>query len=276
MAVTQYIGARYVPLFADPIDWDSTKTYEPLTVVYNKGNSYTSRQYVPAGIDISNDNYWARTGNYNAQIEKYRSEVASFDDRITTNATAISAETTRATEAEQTNATAISNEVTRAKEAENGIADELTRSSPIFFTSTTNEAYIGVPEKTSFAEGVARFTAPGIYIIQSDVLIPSLTSNSKKIKGLEYYVTHTYTETPKEANNIFYDIVEWNADYTENVRVSATFIFNCTPQMFKNAGNEYIDLLIDLFSYDLTEGDPNIPVEVTFNVVKIKEFKKGA
>ena len=118
MAVTQYIGARYVPLFADPIDWDSTKTYEPLTVVYNQGNSYTSRQYVPAGIDISNDTYWARTGNYNAQIEQYRSEVATFDDRITTNETAVTTETTRAKEAEQANADAIANEVTRAKEAE--------------------------------------------------------------------------------------------------------------------------------------------------------------
>ena len=83
MSVREYIGARYVPLFADPIDWDSTKTYEPLTIVYNQGNSYTSRQYVPAGIDISNDVYWVRTGNYNAQIEQYRSEVATFDDRIT-------------------------------------------------------------------------------------------------------------------------------------------------------------------------------------------------
>ena len=89
MSVREYIGARYVPLFADPIDWDSTKTYEPLTIVYNQGNSYTSRQYVPAGIDISNDTYWARTGNYNAQIEQYRSEVATFDDRITTNETNI-------------------------------------------------------------------------------------------------------------------------------------------------------------------------------------------
>ena len=84
MSVREYIGARYVPLFADPIDWDSTKTYEPLTVVYNQGNSYTSRQYVPAGIDISNDVYWAKTGNYNAQIEQYRSEVATLDDKVTT------------------------------------------------------------------------------------------------------------------------------------------------------------------------------------------------
>lgn len=83
MAVTQYIGARYVPLFADPMQWDSTKTYEPLTVVYNAGNSYTSRQYVPAGIQIDDDGYWALTGNYNAQIEQYRAEVARCDGRIT-------------------------------------------------------------------------------------------------------------------------------------------------------------------------------------------------
>lgn len=83
MAVTQYIGERYVPLFADPMQWDSTKTYEPLTVVYNGGNSYTSRQYVPAGIQIDDDAYWALTGNYNAQIEQYRAEVAQYDGRIT-------------------------------------------------------------------------------------------------------------------------------------------------------------------------------------------------
>lgn len=82
MAVTQYIGARYVPLFADPMQWDSKKTYEPLTVVYNAGNSYTSRQYVPAGIQIDDDAYWALTGNYNAQIEQYRAEVAQCDGRI--------------------------------------------------------------------------------------------------------------------------------------------------------------------------------------------------
>lgn len=85
MAVTQYIGARYVPLFAEPLDWSSEKEYEPLTIVYNDGNSYTSRQYVPKGIQITNTDYWALTGNYNAQIEQYRSEVQTFDERITEN-----------------------------------------------------------------------------------------------------------------------------------------------------------------------------------------------
>lgn len=107
MTVKQVIGARYVPLFSEPIDWDNTKTYEPLTIVYYGGNSYTSKQAVPKGIDITNTDYWALTGNYNAQIEQYRKEVKQLDGRIGANADAIAAETTRATEAEKKNADAI-------------------------------------------------------------------------------------------------------------------------------------------------------------------------
>ena len=92
MAVTQYIGARYVPLFADPAEWNSTREYEPLTVVLYQGASYTSRQAVPIGIDISNDDFWVRTADYNAQVNQYRQEVQTFDSRITANATAISNE----------------------------------------------------------------------------------------------------------------------------------------------------------------------------------------
>ena len=99
--VTQYVGARYVPLFANPIEWNSTRAYEPLTIVLHQGNSYTSRQSVPTGVDISNDAFWAMTGNYNAQIEQYRSEVAAFSDRISQNAGAIAAETERAKAAEE-------------------------------------------------------------------------------------------------------------------------------------------------------------------------------
>lgn len=82
MSVREYIGARYVPLFADPIEWDNTKTYEPLTIVYYQGNSYTSRQAVPTGIAITNEAYWALTGNYNAQIEAYREEVSAISEII--------------------------------------------------------------------------------------------------------------------------------------------------------------------------------------------------
>lgn len=90
----QYIGARYIPIFGrkdeTSILWDNSAPYEPLTIVLYQGNSYTSRQYVPAGIEITNEAFWANTGNYNAQVEAYRQEVAAFDSRITANTTAIS------------------------------------------------------------------------------------------------------------------------------------------------------------------------------------------
>lgn len=82
MAVTQYIGARYVPLFAEPMEWTNTKQYEPLTIVLYQGNSFTSKQFVPIGVDITNENFWAETGNYNAQVEQYRREVLDFADSI--------------------------------------------------------------------------------------------------------------------------------------------------------------------------------------------------
>lgn len=78
----KYIGSRYVPKFASPLAWSSSNTYEPLTIVTNEGNSYTSRQFVPEGIAISNESYWALTGNYNAQIESYRAETAAVAEDL--------------------------------------------------------------------------------------------------------------------------------------------------------------------------------------------------
>lgn len=82
MGVTQYIGARYVPVFAEPSEWNSTRTYEPLTIVQHEGNSYTSKQSVPAGVRITDERYWAPTGNYNAQVEAYRREVKNYTDKL--------------------------------------------------------------------------------------------------------------------------------------------------------------------------------------------------
>lgn len=116
--VTQYVGARYVPLFAEPLEWDKTKAYEPLTIVLYQGNSYTSRQYVPANVEITNDAFWAETGNYNAQVEQYRQEVKSFDGRITANTQAIDNEKNRATEAENKLTQDLEAEINRATAAE--------------------------------------------------------------------------------------------------------------------------------------------------------------
>lgn len=82
MTTRQYIGARYVPKFANPIEHDPSLTYEPLVIVTYQGNSYTSRTFVPAGTPITDDTYWALTGNYNAQVEAYRQDVLSLSENL--------------------------------------------------------------------------------------------------------------------------------------------------------------------------------------------------
>lgn len=66
----QYVGARYVPKIMG--EWNKALQYEALSVVTYMGNSFTSKVAVPANIEITNEDYWVNTGNYNAQVEEYR------------------------------------------------------------------------------------------------------------------------------------------------------------------------------------------------------------
>lgn len=75
-----YVGYRYVPKIMG--DWDNAQIYEPLSIVQYQGASYTSRQYVPVGVEITNGEYWAVTGNYNAQVEQYRQDVRNLQNEV--------------------------------------------------------------------------------------------------------------------------------------------------------------------------------------------------
>lgn len=145
--VRQYVGARYVPVFADPLEWSDTIGYEPLTVVLHEGNSYTSRQSVPVGIDIDNAMYWAETGNYNAQIEAYRQEVLAYDGRITANANAIAAETQARINGDNALALRI---------------ESLSEQTPVQNENGRNAVFIGdsfMAPTTSYPQKLAYFTA---------------------------------------------------------------------------------------------------------------------
>ena len=74
--IRHYVGARYVPKFANPVEWASDTSYEALTIVTFNNASYTSKVPVPPtiGNPANNPQYWALTGNYNAQVEQYRQE----------------------------------------------------------------------------------------------------------------------------------------------------------------------------------------------------------
>lgn len=45
-------------VYSDPIAWDITKNYNPNTLVVHDDVAYVSKQRVPAGIDITNRDYW--------------------------------------------------------------------------------------------------------------------------------------------------------------------------------------------------------------------------
>lgn len=163
--VRQYVGARYVPVFADPLEWSDQREYEPLTIVTYQGNSYTSMQSVPVGVDISNTAYWVQTGNYNAQIEAYRQEVLAYDGRITANANAIAAET-QARESEVAEAMADIAAETQARiNGDDALAlriDSLSKQTPVQNENGRNAVFIGdsfMAPTTSYPQKLAYFTA---------------------------------------------------------------------------------------------------------------------
>lgn len=82
MGMREYVGARYVPVFADPTQWDITLKYEPLTVVTDNGASYVSRRYVPEGIQLENTDYWILWADYNAQLQELIEDVNTYNGRI--------------------------------------------------------------------------------------------------------------------------------------------------------------------------------------------------
>jgi hypothetical protein len=170
--VREYIGARYVPVFANPPEWDDTRGYEPLTIVLHKGNSYTSTQYVPTGIDISNTEYWLQTGNWNAQVEAYREEVLRFDGRITQNADGIKAnmaaiadEATARASADTALQQLIESEETARKAADTELANRMNdfkRMTPLENEKGRHAVFIGdsfMAPSTSYPQKLAYFVS---------------------------------------------------------------------------------------------------------------------
>lgn len=74
--LNQYLENAVIT-FADPITWNITEQYPALTcVIDSDGTAYLSKQPVPAGVDISNTNYWLPIFNYDDNINELRSQIA--------------------------------------------------------------------------------------------------------------------------------------------------------------------------------------------------------
>ena len=131
MSELQYVGARYVPKFADPYEWQANTIYEPLTVVMYNRNSYTSKKQVPANIGepTNNPEYWVCTGNYNAQIEEITNAIAKeISDRTNADSALdnkIEQEVTDRSNADSALEDKISAEVTARTEADSALDNKI-------------------------------------------------------------------------------------------------------------------------------------------------------
>ena len=232
----QYIGARYVPIFGrkgeESIEWDNSAPYEPLTIVLYQGNSYTSRQFVPVGVEITNQEFWAITGNYNAQVELYRQEVRNllpYDETPTEGSTkavtsdgikkAIADETTRATEAEKTNATAIEQ-----------------------YRREVTSALNATPIKINSFNELKTIENPSSRIIKGSNL-----ENAEIVSGIQNAYFKFDHNTPFTWNNTD----EWHTHYYENEKWNYSAKAAIT---FKDCKNVVFDGLV--FKSDIT--DPHI------------------
>ena len=101
------LGYYYIPDFAGT--WSATQEYPPLTVVeapsgiqgVTAGDSYTALDWVPVGTSLTDETYWARTGNYNAQVAALQEMVEGYDARITAAQDTAAAAQTAASDAQE-------------------------------------------------------------------------------------------------------------------------------------------------------------------------------
>lgn len=187
MSVRQYIGARYIPLIMG--EWDSTKAYEPLSVVTHQGNSYTSRQAVPVGVAITDESYWAVTSIYNSQVEAYRQEVQTFDGRITANADDI--------DTLEGNLQTVSDDVTALDGRLDAIEANSWITTPRIQDEAVTEPKIASAFKTKIANDIAAATAKKHMVVIGDSFSTTAYSTATNMwwNGVaheQYLTVHNY------------------------------------------------------------------------------------
>ena len=277
--VREYVGARYVPVFANPPEWNDTRGYEPLTIVLHEGNSFTSTQYVPTGVDISNTEYWLETGNWNAQVEAYRQEVIRFDGRITQNADGIKANTAAIADEATARASAdtalqqlIESEETARKAADTELANRMNdfeRMTPLEKEKGRHAVFIGdsfMAPSTSYPQKLAYFVSQ----------LLGWTMHNYAVGGTGWYdeggvgknflhqLEDSVTEITVPADQVSYVVIgggfnDWNdptpLNYNQlynaalNTVVKAHQLYQnaeivCIPMMFRNYG-------VDVHMHDL-------------------------
>ena len=146
-----YVGARYIPRIMG--EYNNETAYEALDIVTSGGVGYISRQPVPAGTAVTNQEYWAMWGSGNAIID-------ALTQRVSTNENDISA---LETSLQQTN----QNLQTTNQNLENLVIPWKPASTLKGDGSTDNTAVFGQLDANTPVS-----LMPGTYLISGNVTIP--------------------------------------------------------------------------------------------------------
>ena len=134
---------------------------------------------------------------------------------------------------------------------------------PNYWVTTSNEPYIGIPEKTSYIKYIVGFDTAGLYAVTVRTIIENNTKPS--MRSFEYYICpgRRPSEQTFDDSKIVRRIVTWAEQRTGNFGDTVTFLFNLSKEVLNASESGRVNLFLDAFSYALQEGDSNIPLNVT-------------
>lgn len=153
-----YVGARYIPRIMG--EYNNETAYEALDIVTSGGVGYISRQPVPAGTAVTNQDYWAMWGSGNAVID-------ALTQRVSTNENDISALETGLQQTNQNLQTTNQNLQTTNQNLENLVIPWEPASTLKGDGSTDNTAAFGQLDANTPVS-----LMPGNYLISGNVTIP--------------------------------------------------------------------------------------------------------
>lgn len=184
MSERYYVGARYVPKYAEPLEWQENLAYEPLTIVQDGTGLYTSKKPVPASVGkpSENNDYWAMTGSTAGATDE-------LEEQVKQNTAAIAAETTARTDADAAITESISTETSARVSADNALNQEIVKK--VENVTITNENGIYTLKETINGEdseiGSIEVPEDNNPVVETkDTVVENTTSG---------YDFHTLTET---------------------------------------------------------------------------------
>ena len=113
--------------------------------------------------------------------------------------------------------------------------------------------------------------------INSTAIKKNNIDTQRKITSFEYYLVDTAYNQDKsdefETRKFGKTIYSWDGspDYS-SLTVNNTFVKSYSSNDLNIRKNGYVDILIDPFSYNLNNGDDNIPCEITIEAIRARGY----